>query len=76
MKLISQSNISLEDTESLEKKVTEICFCKCENLPTLAALTDRYIQFVSNRVNYHQGMAAKILGISRRTLYRKTTSHC
>lgn len=50
----------------------DTCFCNCQKLPTLAELTDRYIDFVSQKVNHHQGEAARILGISRRTISRKT----
>ena len=62
----------LGDVLSLEDNRKDECFCNCKNLPTLAELSERYIHFISKKVNHHQGSAAKILGISRRTLYRKT----
>lgn len=42
-----------------------------QSLPTVSALTDDYIRYVLGQVNFHQGEAARILGISRRTICRK-----
>jgi two-component system response regulator AtoC len=56
-----------EDLQSTE----ESSFRVMGNLPTLSDLTDQYIQHVYQQVQRHQGKAAEILGLSRRTLYRK-----
>jgi len=40
-------------------------------LRPLADLERDHIRFVLDRVNWHQGRAAAILGISSKTLYRK-----
>lgn len=42
-----------------------------QTLPTLSELVDAYVTHVFKKVEYHQGKAAKILGVSRRTLSRK-----
>lgn len=42
--------------------------------PTLSKLEASYIQYVYQQTNRHQGKAAQILGVSRRTLYRKLKS--
>jgi len=39
--------------------------------PTLSELEGNYIQYIYQQMNRHQGRAAQILGVSRRTLYRK-----
>ena len=39
--------------------------------PTLGKLEERYIKLIMSEVHYKKDEAAKILGISRRTLYRK-----
>lgn len=43
--------------------------------PTLEQLNERYIRIVLNEVNNEKDKAAKILGISRRTLYRKERAY-
>ena len=49
-------------------------FTAGQSLMTIEKLNDNYIEFVLERVGYHQGEAARILGISRRTIYRKLKS--
>lgn len=51
-------------------------FNKLEKFPTVSELTDSYINFVLEQVNFHQGEASRILGMSRRTIYRKLKSNC
>ncbi len=46
-------------------------FTSGAKLPTVSELTSAYVQYVVSKVNSHQGEAARILGLSRRTLYRK-----
>lgn len=41
------------------------------NVPTLEELERVHIRFVLERVRWHQGRAADLLGISSKTLYRK-----
>ena len=41
------------------------------NVPTLEELERVHIRFVLERVQWHQGRAAEVLGISSKTLYRK-----
>lgn len=41
------------------------------NVPTLEELERVHIRFVLERVRWHQGRAAAVLGISSKTLYRK-----
>ncbi|MEQ1875712.1 MAG: sigma-54 dependent transcriptional regulator [Bdellovibrionia bacterium] len=43
--------------------------------PTLEILEERYIKLIMGRVNGQKDEAAKILGISRRTLYRKERTY-
>lgn len=47
---------------------------KFKKLPRLSELSDEYVERVLSLVNGHQGKASKILGISRRTLYRRFRS--
>jgi two-component system response regulator HydG len=42
-----------------------------EDMPTLDALEDRYIGRVLEAVKGNKTQAAKILGLARRTLYRR-----
>jgi DNA-binding NtrC family response regulator len=42
-----------------------------DDLPTLSALEDRYIKMILEKTGFRKERAAKILGIHRRTLYRK-----
>jgi DNA-binding NtrC family response regulator len=44
-----------------------------EHLPTLAEWNQRYIEFVLNFTSGKKAAAARILGINRRTLYRRKT---
>ncbi|QDK38616.1 sigma-54-dependent Fis family transcriptional regulator [Bdellovibrio sp. NC01] len=46
-------------------------FASYHKLPTLSDLQDDYVRYVLNCVNLHQGKAAEILGVSRRTISRK-----
>ncbi len=41
------------------------------NVPTLEELERVHIRYVLERVRWHQGRAAAVLGISSKTLYRK-----
>jgi transcriptional regulator with PAS, ATPase and Fis domain len=43
--------------------------------PTLEKLEERYIKLVLSEVGYKKDEAAKILGVSRRTLYRKERTY-
>ncbi len=43
--------------------------------PTLDKLEERYIKLVLGEVNHKKDAAAKVLGISRRTLYRKERAY-
>lgn len=69
--VIDELDDVLEENLFADQSLSDVCFCRCKALPTLAELTARYINFVTKTVNDHQGNASKILGISRRTLYRK-----
>jgi DNA-binding protein Fis len=40
-------------------------------MPTLEQLEDEYIHHVLEQVGHNQGKAAKVLGLSRRTVNRK-----
>jgi DNA-binding NtrC family response regulator len=51
------------DTTSEERLVA--------NVPTLEELEKVHIRYVLERVRWHQGRAAAVLGISSKTLYRK-----
>ncbi|KYG67992.1 hypothetical protein AZI87_01600 [Bdellovibrio bacteriovorus] len=42
-----------------------------KDLPNLENLQNTYVHYVLESVNYHQGRAAEILGVSRRTISRK-----
>lgn len=46
-------------------------FKEQEKVPTLAELELTYIKFVLNRVKNKKEVAARLLGIDRKTLYRK-----
>ncbi len=41
------------------------------NVPTLEELERVHIRYVLERMRWHQGRAAAVLGISSKTLYRK-----
>lgn len=56
------------------KTQIETLFQSQGHYPTLSQLEENYIQFIYNKVNQHQGRAAQVLGVSRRTLYRKLRS--
>lgn len=62
-------NIS-DDVEN-EKDMTELQFDR----PTLEKLEERYIKMVLQEVDNKKEDAAKVLGISRRTLYRKERTY-
>ena len=40
-------------------------------MPTLAEVEDRYIRWVLHRLEGNKRQAARVLGIGRRTLYRR-----
>jgi len=42
-----------------------------DGLPSLEKVERRYIEFVLDRVDGNKRRASELLGISRRTLYRK-----
>ena len=46
-----------------------------KRLSTVDELMEQYILYVLNAVDHHQGRASEILGINRRTLYRKLKSY-
>lgn len=54
------------DVASVSEPAVEIA-----DLPTLYRLEERYIRFVLGKVRGKKEVAARMLGISRRTLYRK-----
>ncbi len=67
--------IDLEDIPDEEDFVEEDFFkqhfSKIGEFPTVDELTNEYIHFILSQVDSHQGEASRILGLSRRTLYRK-----
>lgn len=67
--------ICVEDLPSEQSSFRDseivVAFKNLKTLPSVTELTTEYINFVIKEVNLHQGDASKILGISRRTLYRK-----
>ena len=50
-------------------------FRPTERLSTVDKLIEEYILFVLNEVGHHQAKASEILGMNRRTLYRKLKSY-
>lgn len=70
--LSNNSTIQLEDLPRLETgDVSTFIAGMKEALPTLDELERDYIRFVLEKTNGHKEKAAHILGINRRTLYRK-----
>lgn len=69
--VVNVADLLLEEESHGDEILIEDCFRRCKELPTLAELTEKYVRFVYDKVNHHQGHAAKILGVSRRTIYRK-----
>jgi two-component system, NtrC family, response regulator HydG len=64
--------IDLADIPTLEQKGAEDLFAQSSSdLPTVEQLERRYIIHVLERVGGRKEKAAQILGINRRTLYRK-----
>jgi transcriptional regulator with PAS, ATPase and Fis domain len=57
--------------EGLEKKSVVTLNFDSMALPTVEELTNEYIRYVLERVEMHKGEAARILGLNRRTIYRK-----
>lgn len=55
---------------SEEREENSLPFTSFSDLPTLSDLEGNYIRYVLQTVNLHQGKAAEILGISRRTISR------
>lgn len=43
-----------------------------DKLPTIVEIRNEYVRYVLTQTNGHKTKAAKILGINRRTLYRKS----
>lgn len=66
-KQIRRSDLPAVETEDVEHFYEGAI----EDLPTLETLEKRYIHFVLGKTNSQKSNAAKILGINRRTLYRK-----
>lgn len=70
--LSPQTEIQASDVPDLGLKCFESFFGKeTSDLPPLEELERRYIQMVLQRTGSHKEKAAQILGINRRTLYRK-----
>lgn len=68
--------IAPEDLPPSEGETTEGLFVHAaEHLPTLEDFEKRYIHFVLNKVGGKKEKAAHILGINRRTLYRKEAEY-
>lgn len=61
----------LSDEESVKDNFLKQNFLESDKFITVEELTNKYIHFILKKVNSHQGEASKILGLSRRTLYRK-----
>ncbi len=70
---IDSTDIFLSE-ESEESDNETVNFSK-KPLPALGDIEKNYIQFVLNKVENHKEKAAKVLGISRRTLLRKETEY-
>ena len=65
--LITPSEVMGSTVESAKKTIQQMY----SDTPTLEKLEERYIKLVLGQTNNQKEEAAKILGISRRTLYRK-----
>jgi DNA-binding NtrC family response regulator len=71
--VLSQSDwIDEQDIPDVEANTPDQFFrTATTDFPTLAQLEERYIRLVLDRMNGKKERAAQILGINRRTLYRK-----
>jgi DNA-binding NtrC family response regulator len=65
--VIQESEIPLPEMENVETFVGDAT----RDMPTLEQLEKRYIQIVMGKTGGKKDKAAHILGINRRTLYRK-----
>lgn len=70
--LSRSSQIDVSDIPDVEQTSNEQFFGKAtEDSPTLVELEKRYIQLIMDKTGGKKEKAAQILGINRRTLYRK-----
>ncbi|QLY26403.1 sigma-54-dependent Fis family transcriptional regulator [Bdellovibrio sp. KM01] len=67
---LNKTKIEKVDLPSFEEREDFQQFNYFRNFPTLSDLEENYIRYVLASVNLHQGRAAEILGISRRTISR------
>jgi transcriptional regulator with PAS, ATPase and Fis domain len=65
--LIDETDLPVQDVRSVEEVFAEVA----QGLPTLEVLEKRYIRLVLDQTHDKKDKAAQILGINRRTLYRK-----
>lgn len=64
--------IDVEDLSVMEMKTPEDFYSSnIGDMPTIAQLEQRYIQYVLSKTGGRKEKASQILGINRRTLYRK-----
>ncbi len=64
---IEENEIQLQENGDTEKFFGKVI----ESYPTIEDLEKRYIQFILNKTGGRKEKAAQMLGINRRTLYRK-----
>jgi len=70
--LTPNSVIQVNEVPNSDEKNHESFYGKAtEDSPTLSELEKRYIQLILNKTAHKKEKAAQILGINRRTLYRK-----
>ncbi len=70
--LCRDNEITLKDLPQAESTSVETVIAQFnEELPTLEGLEKRYIRFVLDKTGGRKEKASQILGINRRTLYRK-----
>lgn len=70
--LAKTDKIEIEDLSLDYVSENSLFISKLEsNLPTLEELEKQYIQFVLSKTNHQKEKAAEILGLNRKTLYRK-----
>jgi len=66
------SQIDVDDLPEKEMKDSEDFYANViRDFPTIEELEKRYMQFILEKTGGRKGRAAQILGINRRTLYRK-----
>lgn len=65
--VIEEKDVQLSETGDTEKFFGKII----ESYPTIEDLEKRYIQYILNKTGGKKEKASQILGINRRTLYRK-----